>query len=105
MANLLKVVVAKVSAKASKNGNFIHTLKTEGKSVEIKDEAGNVLQTKTSGKLTYFLALPGAINMGKELQLDMDQFSVTEREIVDAEGTVTTDERGNAIKLKWLSVK
>ncbi len=99
MSQLLKVRVSKVSAKASKNGNFIHTLKTEGKTVEIQGIK------KTSGALTYFLALPAAIPSGKEFEIDMDLFTVNPREMADAEGVVVTDDAGKPIVLKWLGIK
>jgi hypothetical protein len=99
MANLLKVRVAKVSAKASKNGNFIHTLKTEGKSIEVMGIK------KTSGALTYFLALPGAIKSGEEFEIDMDLFTINAREMADGDGVAVTDDAGKPIVLKWLGIK
>jgi len=92
----MKVTVSKVSATASKNGNFIHTVKTEGKKVSVLGIE------KTSGALTYFIALPSAAPLNSQHELDMDQFSVTERpyEVADREtGELTT------IMLKWLHIK
>ena len=94
--NLLKVKVSKVSATASTNGNFIHTVKTEGKKVVVLG------QEKTSGALTYFIALPAATAVGTEHEIDMDLFSVTERpyEVADpATGEAQT------LILKWLHIK
>lgn len=96
MANLLKVKVSKVSTTPSKNGNYIHTVKTEGKKV-------NVLGVeKVSGALTYFVALPSAVAVGTEHDIDMDQFRIEERpyEVADAAtGEVQT------LQLKWLHIK
>jgi hypothetical protein len=99
MSNLLKVRVTKVSAVASTNGNFIHTLKTEGKKAIILGEE------KTSGVLTYFLALKTAVAVGTEHELNMDQLSVTEQPMVDKDGVSIDDERGQPIRLKWLGIK
>jgi hypothetical protein len=92
----IKVTVSKCSTQASKNGNFIHTLKTEGKEV-------NVLgQSKVSGQLTYFIALSKPTKVGTVDELDMDQFRIEERpyEVVNQ----TTGEM-EKIMLKWLHVK
>lgn len=94
--SMIKVTVAKCSSKPSKNGNFIHTVKTEGKTV-------NVLgQEKKSGQLTYFIALPKPTAVGSEHELNMDMFSITERpyEVADA----TTGEM-KTLMLKWLHIK
>ena len=92
----MKVKVSKVSATPSKNGNFIHTVKTEGKKV-------NVLGVeKQSGALTYFIALPSAVAVGSEHEIDMAQFRVEERpyEVADqVTGEVQT------LMLKWLHIK
>ena len=92
----IKVKVSKCSTKPSKNGNFIHTLKTEGKVV-------NVLgQEKVSGQLTYFIALAKPTPVGSEHELDMDLFRVEERpyEVADtATGALVK------LMLKWLHIK
>jgi hypothetical protein len=92
----IKVTVSKVSSKASTNGNFIHTVKTEGKTV-------NVLGVdKTSGQLTYFVALPQAVAVGSTHEIDLSQFTITERpyEVDDkVTGAKTT------LMLKWLHIK
>ena len=92
----IKVTVSKCSTKPTSNGNYIHTLKTEGKSVEVLG------QQKVSGQLTYFVALPKPTKVGSEHELDMDNFSVTERpyEVADA----TTGEV-KTLQLKWLHIK
>jgi len=92
----IKVTVSKVSSKPSKNGNYIHTVKTEGKTV-------NALGVdKVSGQLTYFIALPKAVKVGSEHELDMDQFRVEERpyEVAD-----TTTGEMQKLMLKWLHIK
>jgi hypothetical protein len=87
----MKVRITKVSAQASKNGNFIHTLKTEGKTV-------NVLGVnKTSGQLTYFLALPQAVKVGTEHEINMDEFRVEERPF--------TTPDNETLMLKWLHIR
>ena len=94
--NKIKVTVSKVSAKPSTNGNYIHTVKTEGKEVEVLG------QKKVSGQLTYFIALPNASPVGKVDTIDMDLFTITERpyEVADqTTGEVKT------LMLKWLHVK
>ena len=68
MANLLKLKVTKVSDK-TKNGNFIHTVKTEG----AKSSFMGV--EKTSGAM-YLIALKQAIPLGTEQEVDMDQFAI-----------------------------
>lgn len=93
---IIKVKVSKVSATASTNGNFIHTVKTEGKKINVMG------QEKVSGALTYFIALPGQTPVGSEHEIDMDLFTVTERpyEVVNTEtGEMQT------LQLKWLHIK
>lgn len=92
----IKVTVAKCSTKPSSNGNYIHTVKTEGKTVQVLG------QQKVSGQLTYFIALPKPTAVGSVHDIDMDQFTVTERpyEVVDqTTGAVQT------LMLKWLHIK
>jgi len=92
----IKVKVSKVSDKPSTNGNYIHTLKTEGKTVEVLG------QKKTSGQLTYFMALPAVTAVGSEHEIDLDLFTITERpyEVTDeGSGEMTT------LLLKWLHIK
>ena len=95
MSNLIKVTVAKVSTQPTTNGNFIHTVKTGGKTV-------NVLGVdKVSSQLTYFIALPKAVAAGTEHELDLDQFRVEERpyEVADEQtGEMKT------LMLKWLHI-
>jgi len=91
----IKVTVSRVSDKTT-NGNYIHTLKTEGVKV-------NVLgQEMTGNGLTYFAALKGAANVGQEDFIDLDKFDVVEREYspVDPETGETT-----TLMLKWLYPK
>lgn len=94
--NKIKVTVAKCSSQPSSNGNYIHTVKTEGKKVQILG------QEKVSGQLTYFIALQKPTAVGSEHEIDMDQLSITERpyEVADpTTGEVKT------LMLKWLHVK
>lgn len=95
---IIKVKVAKISAKTS-NGNYLHTIKTEG----IEHEAlGRKIIT---GKRTYFLAMQESAVLGSEHNIDLDKFNITTREIVDADGNVRKDDNGKPIQLKWLSFK
>lgn len=94
--NKIKVKVAKVSTQASTNGNFIHTVKTEGKKVQVLG------QEKMSGQLTYFIALAKPTPVGSEHEIDLDQFTITERPYVVEDKT--TGER-KELMLKWLHVK
>lgn len=92
----ITVTVSKVSSKPSSNGNFIHTVKTEGKTVKVLGV------DKTSGQLTYFVALPQAVAVGSKHEIDLSQFTITERpyEVVDkTTGAMQT------LMLKWLHIK
>lgn len=92
---LLKLKVSKISSKPTKNGNYIHTLKTDGKKVNILGIE------KQSGVLTFFIALPTEAIVGSEHEIDMNMFRVEERpfEITNATGEVQT------LMLKWLVIK
>lgn len=92
----IKVKVARVSSTASKNGNFIHTVKTEGKTVNVMGV------DKVSGQLTYFIALPQPVKAGTEHEIDMDLFRVEERPY-----EVASKDTGEMQKLmlKWLHIK
>lgn len=92
----IKVTVSKVSDKAGERGNYIHTVKTEGKVVEVLG------QKKSTGQVTYFISLPSKTAIGSEHEIDMDQFDVKERDFVTADR-----ETGEEIvlKLKWLHLK
>jgi hypothetical protein len=92
----IKVTVSKCSTQASKNGNYIHTLKTEGKEVSVLG------QTKVSGQLTYFIALSKPTKVGTVDELELDNFRIEERpyETVD-----TTSGEVVKLMLKWLHVK
>lgn len=96
MANLIKVTVAKVSAQPTSNGNYIHSVKTEGK----KETVLGV--EKSSSQLTYFIALPKPVAVGTTDNLDLDKFRVEERpyEVADTDtGEMKT------LMLKWLHIK
>jgi len=99
----IKVTVSKVSTEPTKNKNFIHTVKTEGKEVEVLG------QKKMSGQLTYFIALPGITPVGTESEIDMNMFSITERPFtpLTVDGLPESDENGETIvhQLKWLHIK
>lgn len=92
----INVTVTKVSNEPTKNGNYIHTLKTEGKVVEVLG------QKKNANQLTYFIALPGITPVGTESQIEMDMFNITERPF-----DVTDEQSGETqtLLLKWLHVK
>jgi hypothetical protein len=92
----INVTVSKVSTEPTKNNNYIHTLKTEGKEVEVLG------QKKMSGQLTYFIALPGVTPVGTASEIDMGVFTVTERPF-----DVTDEQTGETqtLLLKWLHIK
>jgi hypothetical protein len=92
----IKVKVHRVSAEASKRGNFIPTVKTEGKTVKVLGV------DKVSSQLTYFIALPSAVPVGSEHEIDMDLFTITERPYT-VKDTVTGEMK--TLELKWLHVK
>lgn len=96
MSEIIKVKVTKVSAQPTTNGNYIHTVKTEGKKVSVLG------QEKMSGQLTYFIALPGQTPVGSEHEIDLSKFNITERpmEVTD-EATGET----RSLPLKWLHIK
>lgn len=96
MANL-ELTVSKVSAKGKTNGNFIHTFKTKGTKIGGIDMA--------NGVRTYFASLKQPLEVGAELELDLNLFRITEREMTDGEGVVVTDDNDKPIVLKWLSAK
>ena len=92
----INVTVSKVSSEPSKNGNYIHTLKTEGKIVEILG------QKKMANQLTYFIALPGVTPVDTVSQIDMEMFTITERPF---DVTDETSGETQTLLLKWLHVK
>jgi hypothetical protein len=94
----IKLRVAKISAKTT-NGNYIHTLKSEGVEHEI---LGKKVVT---GARTYFLALTESAVLGSTHNVDMDKFTITTREMVGADGEVRKGDNGQPIKLKWLNFK
>jgi hypothetical protein len=97
MANKVEVTVSKVSAQPTSNGNFIHTLKTEG------NNAVTVFgEEKKANGLTYYIALKGQQKVGAKDTIDLDLFNIVERpfDVTDEQsGEVTT------YLLKWLHVK
>lgn len=90
----IKLKVEKIT-KGEKNGNFIHTLKTEGTTVTI----GGV--EKVSGQRTFYISLPKPIEL-KEFMQDMDLFRIEERPY-KVEDRTTGEVR--EIMLKWLHIK
>ena len=92
----IKVSVSRCSSKASSRGNYIHTLKTEGKTIQVLG------QEKVSGQITYFIALAKPTKVGTEHELDMDMFRVEERpyEVANPD----TGEK-QTLMLKWLHIK
>lgn len=94
MSNLIKVTVAKVTE--TSNGNFIHTLKTEGKTVKLLG------QDMVSNGLTYYASLKTAAEVKSTGEFDLDMFDVVERPFE------TTDEKSGeeiTLQLKWLYPK
>lgn len=98
--NKIKFTVAKVSAMTTK-GNYIHTIKTEGKSVKF---AG--LDMKGAGQ-TYFVALQQPLPVdNKVLEADLDLFEVVERETkIPYTDEVTGEELERDATFKWLFPK
>lgn len=94
----IEVRVAKISAKTS-NGNYLHTLKTEGVEHEVLGKK------VTTGARTYFLALTESAVLNSKHNIDMDKFNITEREMVGPDGDVRTGDNGKPIRLKWLNFK
>ena len=83
MAKKIKVTVTKVSDVTS-NGNFIHTLKTEGRKEQI---FGTTIESRG---LTYFVALKTAVPKDTSDVIDLDRFDVVERtaELEDQDGNL-----------------
>ena len=94
----IKVKISKISAK-TKNGNYLHTLKTEGVQHTVLGK------TVTTGKRTYFLALQESAVLNSEHEIDLDKFNITTREMVDDQGEVRKGDNGKPIMLKWLNFK
>lgn len=95
MANKVKVTVSHISEKTT-NGNFIHKLRTEGKTIKVLG------QDLVGAGQTYYVALKGASNLNEETVLDLDMFDVVERPF-----TPEPDESGEVVtmQLKWLYPK
>lgn len=91
----VKVKVLKVSDKTT-NGNFIHTLKTEGETIKILG------QDMIGTGLTYYAALKGAAKVGTEEVVDLTRFDIVERPY-----EVTDEDSGElrTMMLKWLYPK
>ena len=87
----MKVIVEKSTE--SSNGGFINKLvNKETKTVEVLGV------TKTAEiKKTYYLKTDESVAEGLETEIDMDQFSITERPFTAADGT--------EMQLKWLHIK
>lgn len=95
MSKKVKVSVLKVSEKTT-NGNFIHTLKTEGETIKVlgQDMVGN--------GVTYYAALKGAAKKGAQEVIDLDRFDVVERPY---EFTDEATQEVRTAMLKWLYPK
>jgi hypothetical protein len=98
--NKIKFTVAKVSAITEK-GNYIHTIKTEGKSVKF---AG--MDMKGAGQ-TYFVALQQPIAVdGKAHETDLDLFDIVERKaMLEYTDEATGDTLEREYAFKWLFPK
>lgn len=92
----VKVTVTKVSEKTT-NGNYIHTLKSEGTVIKVlgQDLVGN--------GSTYFVALKGAAKVDSSEILDLDRFDIVEREYTPEPDAETGETR--TLMLKWLYPK
>jgi hypothetical protein len=93
MANLIKVTVAKVTE--ASNGNFIHTLKTEGKKVKLLG------QDMVTNGVTYYAALKSGAEVNSTGEFDLESFDVVKRPF-----TFTNDD-GEEVntELSWLYPK
>ena len=94
MANLINVTVAKVTEATT--GNFIHTLKTEGKTIKVLG------QDMVANGLTYYAALKSDAGVNSKGEIDLDAFDVVERPF-----NTTDKDTGEelTLKLKWLYPK
>jgi hypothetical protein len=94
MANLINVTVTKVTEATT--GNFIHTLKTEGKTIKVLG------QDMPSNSLTYYAALKGPAELNSKGDIDLDAFDIVERPF-----NTTDKDTGEelTLKLKWLYPK
>lgn len=90
----IKLTVAKIT-KGEQNGNYIHTLKTEGVTAVI----GGV--EKVSGVRTYYVSLPKPIQV-QSFEQDMSLFRIEERPY---KVTDTTTGEVREVMLKWLHIK
>ena len=95
MSKKIKITVSKVSEKTS-NGNFIHTLKTEGQTIKVLG------QDMIGRPSTYFVALKGAAKVDSSEIIDLDNFDQVQREY-----TPEPDETGETktLLLTWLYPK
>lgn len=93
MAQLIKVTVTKVTE--ASNGNFIHTLKTEGKVVKFLG------QDMVSNQVTYYAALKSGAEVGSTGDFNLEDFDVVQRPFT------FTNEDGEEVntKLSWLYPK
>ena len=98
--NKIKFSVAKVSAQTEK-GNYIHTIKTEGKTVKF---AG--LDMKGAGQ-TYFVALQQPLPVDNKMhEADLDLFDIVERQVkLPYTDDVTGEELERDATFKWLFPK
>lgn len=93
MAQLIKVTVTKVTE--ASNGNFIHTLKTEGKKAILLG------QEMPSSGVTYYAALKSGAEVNSTGEFDLESFDVVPRPFT------FTNEDGEEVntELKWLYPK
>jgi hypothetical protein len=95
----IKVSISKISAKTT-NGNYIHTLKTEGVEHEV---LGKKIVT---GKRTYFLALTESAVLGSEHSIDLDKFAINESDAIDRKtGDFLMGDNGKPMRFKYLNFK
>lgn len=92
----IKLTVTKVSEKTT-NGNYIHTLQTEGTVIKIYG------QDMVGRPVSYFVALKSAAKVDSSEIIDLDRFDIVERELTTEPDEETGETR--TLMLKWLYPK
>jgi xanthine dehydrogenase molybdopterin-binding subunit B len=95
MENMVKLKVTKVT-QGKERGNFVHTFKTTGAKISI----GGI--ELANGTRTYYASLKASLGEGKEIEVDMNQFKVTENPYTFTDKD--TNEQ-KTVNVKWLSAK
>lgn len=73
----------------------------EGKTFVTKIQGNkvvNILGINKTSQVTYYVSLPQQVEVGKEFDVDLSQFNITEHPF-------DHPETGEVIQLKWLHIK